>query len=183
MTDDELDRLLAEAGAVEPTRPFVARVRARLAEEPTPSARGVWPWIGAAVALATALVVALVPNQNATPDPAVTTAGPHVAAGPRHEPRERAATERVTQVRAARGEIRRPAPRAPRAVFAPSDRAAFALLLAASEAGAMPALDVAPDVVRLDDRQVGDRVIAPLEVPSLTLSDDGATNPTEGDPR
>lgn len=77
MTDDELDRLLADAGGVGPPPHFVARVRARLATEPDPSVRWTWPWLAwPATAIAAALAMAMVAQQLAVRRPVVEMPAP-----------------------------------------------------------------------------------------------------------
>ena len=60
MNDEALDRELTRALAVDPSPEFLARTRARIAEEATPgSRRSSWLFAGAATALAAAAVTAL----------------------------------------------------------------------------------------------------------------------------
>lgn len=79
MTDQELDRALAQALEVEPSPDFLARVRAEAAREPVPSP---WPWPAwwrvAAVGTAVAVLVAVVSMPHPADD-----AGTSPAAGSR----------------------------------------------------------------------------------------------------
>ena len=63
MTDDELDRELASAFAVEPSAEFLARVRMRIDGEPAPSSWGPWRMFAAAGACAVVIAFALTAAQ------------------------------------------------------------------------------------------------------------------------
>ena len=61
MNDAALEREIERALAVDPSPEFVARVRTRIAEEPSPASRGLgWLFAGVATAAIAASVVALV---------------------------------------------------------------------------------------------------------------------------
>jgi hypothetical protein len=63
MTDDDLDRELAAAFAVEPSAEFLARVRMRIDGEPAPSAWGLWRAFAVAGACAVMIAFALTAAQ------------------------------------------------------------------------------------------------------------------------
>ena len=113
MNDASLDQAIESMLAAEPSPEFVARVRARVAEESEP---GRWrvSWIFAAATAVAAAIVALIvwPSPEVTPasnvpvePPRIAEAAPAIAPSPLPSPRP--VPERVTAVRTVAAAIER----------------------------------------------------------------------------
>lgn len=113
LNDPSLDREIESLLATEPSPEFLARVRARVAEEPTPN-RWRASWMFAAATAVAAAIVALIvwPSSEVTPSsnlsvepPGIVEAAPAIAPPPLPSPRP--VPEQVRTVRAVAAAIER----------------------------------------------------------------------------
>ena len=139
LNDSSLDREIESLVAVDPSPEFVARVRARVAEEPEP---GRWrvSWMFAAATAVAAAIVALIvwPSPEVTPAsngpveaPRIAEAAPAIAPSPLPAPR--LVPERVPAVRAVAAAIERDRAidiEVPEVVLADNEVKTFASLVA-----------------------------------------------------
>lgn len=182
--DDRIDRLLRESLDVEPSPSLAARVRTRIGAEAVPGSSPLHGWLWGACAVVAAVALAVLrPGFGGEPIPAAPGAAVAVSAFPAVP--YRAAVRAAGPLAQARvTAVRNPAPgvtgaaTGATAIFAPADRAAFAMLLAYSRTGQLPPIDSLPPASPESNVVLRTIEISIIDIPRLVVS-----GPDEGEPQ